>query len=258
MRAERDVAVLVVVVWAAVLAGIPQAGPAAAGQAGDLKEFCRTVVALTQLVTVEGAIPDEDASPKAIAKFRKRLGKVLDRAGRTAPPEIVDDVSFASELTYLDPRELPGTLGIEEPVQAIKRFVADECGFKTVTATAREYEFHGIPKTLGTGTVVFKLRNEGAEVHEMAFGRIKGDASFEALLELPEAERVRLNRIQELGLGALAAPGGSDAALVTFTKPGRYGVACFVPVGTTSVEGDTDGAPHTHEGMFAEFEVKKR
>ncbi|MGH8984717.1 MAG: hypothetical protein ACRDY6_12710 [Acidimicrobiia bacterium] len=258
MRAERTAPVLVVLVWALALAGIPAAGPAAAGQAGNLKTFCRTLVELTQLVAVEGAIPDEDAPPKKIAKFERRLAKLFNRAERAAPPEIVNDVSFASELTYLDVRESPDVLGIAEPIRAIKRFVADECGFKTVTVTAREYEFQGIPKTLRTGTVVFELRNEGSEVHQMAFGRIKGDASLEALLELPESERVRLNRIQELGLRALAAPAESDVALVTFTRPGRYAVADFVPVGTTSVEADTDGAPHTDEGMFAEFRVKKR
>jgi hypothetical protein len=105
--------------------------------------------------------------------------------------------------------------------------------------------------------VVFELRNEGSEVHEMAFGRIKGDASLEALLELPESERARLNRIQELGFRARAAPSESDVALVPFTKPGRYAVADFVPVGTTSLEADTDGAPHTDEGMFAEFRVRR-
>ena len=258
MRGERIAAVLVVVVWALVPAALRAAGPAAAGEAGNLKSFCRAVVDLTQLVALEGAIPDEDAPPKTIAKFERRLAKALNRAEQAAPPEIVDDVSFASELTSLDVRELPGVLGIAEPIQAIKRFVADECGFKRVTVTAREYEFQGIPKTLRTGTVVFELRNEGLEVHEMGFGRIKGDASLEALLELPEEERARLNRVQERGLRAVAAPGESDVALVTFTRPGRYSVADFVPVGTTSVEADGDGAPHTDEGMFAEFRVKKR
>ena len=257
MRVERTAALLVVV-WTLVLAGMPASRPAAAGEAGDLKAFCRTFVDLTQLVAVEGAIPDEDAPPEKITKFERRLATLFNRAERTAPPEIVDDVSFASELTFLDVRESPDVLGIVEPIRAIKQFVADECGFKTVTVTAREYEFQGIPKTLRTGTVVFELRNEGSEVHEMAFGRIKGDASLEALLELPEDERARLNRIQELGLRALAAPGESDVALVSFTRSGRYAVADFVPVGTTSVEADTDGAPHTNEGMFAELRVKKR
>lgn len=258
MRGERIAAVLVVVVWALVLAGLPAAEPAAAGPAGTLRTFCRTVVELTELVAVEGAIPDEDAPQRKIAKFETRLAKLFNRAERTAPPEIVNDVSFASELTYLDVRGTPDDLGIAEPIGAIKRFVADECGFKTVTVTAREYEFEGIPKTLRTGTVVFELRNEGSEVHEMAFGRIKGDAPLEALLALPEEERVSLNRIQELGLRAVAAPAESDVALVTFTRPGRYAVADFVPVGTTSVEAETNAAPHTDEGMFAEFRVKKR
>jgi uncharacterized cupredoxin-like copper-binding protein len=257
MRADRAATVLVAVIVVGVFAGIV-AGPAAAGRAGDVKAFCRATVDLTQLVAVEGAIPDEDAPPEKIAKFERRLKRAFDRAERTAPPEIVNDVSFASELTYLDFRESPDALGITDPVRAIKRFVADECGFKVVPVTAREYEFQGIPKTLRTGTVVFELKNEGSEVHEMAFGRIKGDASLEAVLQLPENERVRLNRIQELGLRALAAPGESDVALVTFTRPGRYSVVDFVPVGTTSVEADADGPPHHDEGMLAEFSVKER
>jgi hypothetical protein len=257
MGPDRALAVVVAVVSVWLSAGMA-ARPAGAGQAGDLRAFCRAVIDLTQLVAVEGAIPDEDAPPEKIAKFERRLMKSLNRVERTAPPEIVADVSFASELTYLDVRESPEALGIADPVQAIKHFVADECGFETVTVTAREFEFQGIPKTLRTGTVVFELQNEGSEVHEMAFGRLKGDASLEALLELPEEERARLDRIQGLGLRALAAPGESDVALVTFTRPGRYSVVDFVPVGTTSVEADADGPPHHDEGMFDEFRVKKR
>jgi uncharacterized cupredoxin-like copper-binding protein len=254
---DRTLAVLIAIASVSVPAGVA-ARPAAGGQAGDLEAFCRVVIDLTQLVAVEGAIPDEDAPRKKIAKFRRKLTRALNRAERTAPPEIVTDVSFASELTYLDVKESPDTLGIADPIRAIKHFVADQCGFKTVTVTAREYEFEGIPKTLRTGTVVFELQNEGSEVHEMAFGRIKGDASLEALLELPEEERSRLNRIQELGLRALAPPGESDVALVTFTRPGRYSIVDFVPVGTTSLEADADGPPHHDEGMFAQFRVKKR
>ncbi len=257
MGPDRVLAVLVVVVSVWVPAGLA-ARPAATGEGGDLEAFCRAVVDLAQLVAIEGAIPEEDAPPEKIAKFERRLGKRFNRAERTAPPEIVNDVSFASELTFLDVRASPDALGIADPVQAIKHFVAEECGFKTVTVTAREYEFQGIPKALRTGTVVFELQNEGAEVHEMAFGRIKGDASLEALLELPEEERVRLDRIQALGLRAEAAPGDSDVALVTFTRRGRYSVVDFVPVGTTSLGADADGPPHHDEGMFAEFTVKKR
>lgn len=243
-----------------VLLGTLPAGTAVAGQAGDLKRFCRTAVDLIQQVLTEGGIPGEDASPEKIQKFDKRLARLLNRAERTAPPEIAHDVSFASELTRTSARTADPRIFFQmlEPIQAIKRFTADNCGFKTVAVTARDHEFQGIPKTLDTGTVVFELRNQGAEVHEMAFGRIKGDASLEAILRLPVEERLKLNRIDELGAGAITAPGASDVAMVSFTKPGRYAVACFVPAGTTTIEAPTDGPPHTDEGMFAEFEVKKR
>jgi hypothetical protein len=242
------------------LAAVLTTGPAAAGQDGDLKAFCRTTVDLIEHVLTESARPAEDASRPKIEKFEKRLAKLLDRAEQTAPAEIAEQVSFASELTRIDPRtaELDFFRQILEPIQAIKRFAADNCGFKTVTVTARDHEFQGLPKTLKAGTVVFELNNQGAEVHEMAFGRIKGDASLEALLALPAEERLRLNRIEELGAGAIAGPGASDVALVSFTNPDRYSVACFVPVGTTTIEAPTEGPPHTDEGMFTEFKVKER
>jgi uncharacterized cupredoxin-like copper-binding protein len=256
MRARR----LFIGIAALGLAGVLTSGPAVAGQAGDLKAFCRTTVNLVQHVLTEGARPAEDASRREIEKFEKRLATLLDRAEQTAPAEIENQVSFASELTRIDPgsAELDFFLQILEPIQAIKRFAAENCGFKTVTVTARDHVFEGLPKTLEVGTVVFELNNQGAEVHEMAFGRIKGNASLEALLALPAEERLRLNRIEEFGAGATAAPGASDVALVSFTKPGRYSVACFVPVGTTAIEAPTEGRPHTDEGMFAEFKVKER
>ena len=250
-----------VIVAFLVAAIVLPSAPLHAGPPGDLNTFCGTAADLTQLVLGEGSVPEQNAPPGKIRKFKKRLLKLLDRAEQTAPAEIANQVSFASELTVVDSRsasEFPDILQILEPMQAIKRFVADNCGFQTVKVAAREYEFSGIPNALERETVVFDLTNEGAEVHEMAFGRIKGDRSLDALLELSERERSRLNQIEELGAGALAAPGSSDVALVRFSKPGRYAIACFVPVGTTRVDADTDGLPHTSEGMFVEFVVEAR
>jgi uncharacterized cupredoxin-like copper-binding protein len=256
MRAPR----LFIGIAALGIAGVLTSGPASAGRAGNLKAFCRTTVDLIQHVLTESTRPAEDASRREIEKFEKRLAELLDRAERSAPAEIANDVSFASELTRIDPRtaETDFFLQILEPIQGIKRFAADNCEFKKVTVTARDHEFQGLPKTIKVGTVVFELNNEGAEVHEMAFGRIKGDVSLETLFALPAEERLRLNRIEELGAGAIAAPGASDVALVSLRKPGRYSVACFVPVGTTTIEAPTEGPPHTDEGMFAEFKVKQR
>jgi uncharacterized cupredoxin-like copper-binding protein len=242
------------------VASVVSSGPATAGEPSDQRTFCRTAVTLIQHVLTEDAIPDEHASSAKVQKFQKRLRELFDRAERSAPAEIVNEVSFASELGQFVPRtaDLGFFVQILEPLQAVKRFVADNCGFKTVAVTAREYEFRGIPNTLVRGTVVFELRNEGAEVHELAFGRIRGDASLKAILALPAEERDRLNKIEELGAGAIAVPGGTDVAIVTFTKPGRYSVACFVPGGTTTIESPTEGPPHTDNGMFDEFEVKRR
>jgi hypothetical protein len=242
------------------LASLATSGPASAGQAGDRKTFCRATTDLIEHVLSEDRIPGDDASSAKVEKFRKKLTAVLNRAERAAPPEISNDVSYASELMQVDPRTADTNFFLEilAPLQAVKRFVADNCEFKTVAVTARENEFEGIPNTLTRGTVVFELRNEGAEVHEMAFGRIRGDASLEAVLALPAEERRRQNRIEEIGAGAIAAPGGMDIAIVTFTKSSRHSVACFTPSGTTSIDAPSDGPPHTDLGMFQEFQVKER
>jgi len=76
------------------------------------------------------------------------------------------------------------------------------------------------------------------------------------LVQLPRSELD--DKTDVVGLGALAAPGESDVALARFSKPGRYGVACFVPVGTTTVGAATDAGPHTDKGMVADFVVKSR
>ncbi len=49
--------------------------------------------------------------------------------------------------------------------------------------------------------------------------------------------------------GTFAPPGEGEYAVVDLKK-GRYGVACFVPVG-----GGDEGPPHASRGMHAEFEV---
>ena len=233
------------------LTSVVSSGPATAGEPSDQRTFCRTTIDLIQHVLTEDTIPDENASSAKVQKFKKRLRELFDRAERSAPAEIANQVSFASELGQFDPRtaDLDFFVQILEPLQAVKRFVADNCGFKTVAVTAREYEFQGIPQTLARGTMVFELRNEGAEVHELAFGRIRGDASLESASRFPPRSGADRTRSRS-SAGAIAVPGGTDVAIVKFTKPGRYAVACFVPIGTTMIEAPTEGPPHTDNGMF--------
>ena len=159
-------------------------------------------------------------------------------------------------------------------------------------SAAVEYAFEDVPPTIEAGVVGFDLENEGREVHELVLFRINDDVdlTIEELAELPEQES---ESMVEFITAAFAAPSESD---MTFheLRPGRYGMLCFIPVGTTDMSmlqdehmgeatGDaaattteatgemtemtemtgeeTTGAagemgpPHFTQGMMAEFEV---
>jgi hypothetical protein len=119
-----------------------------------------------------------------------------------------------------------------------------------------------MPSEVETGALAFKLTNEGTEIHEIRFVRLKGDATLDDLLELPEDASEE--EIGELGSqvrgGGAAFPGQSDMAYVNLKKPGNYVAICFIPVGSTPELFDGTGEfgtgpPHFAEGMAAEFEV---
>ena len=56
-----------------------------------------------------------------------------------------------------------------------KRFAADNCGFKRVAMTASTIS-KASPIPSRPEPRLFEFESQGGEVHEMAFGRIKGDA----------------------------------------------------------------------------------
>jgi hypothetical protein len=83
----------------------------------------------------------------------------------------------------------------------------------------------------------------------MALFRINDDVAepFADILKLPEKEA--MTKGKHVGGTFVAETGDEDYFVVNLT-PGRYGVACFVPVG-----GKEDGPPHFTRGMLAEFTV---
>jgi hypothetical protein len=58
-------------------------------------------------------------------------------------------------------------------------------------------------------------------------------------------------------LGSIdTAPGASAVGLFMLTKPGRDGMACFIPQGTTSREQHGNSRRHVELGMLAELTVE--
>ncbi|MGQ0805354.1 MAG: hypothetical protein ACT4PI_16015 [Actinomycetota bacterium] len=205
---------------------------------GDLKQFCKTAVKIDQV---------DEPSEKLLAKFRD-----------TAPPEIADQVDQAV-TTF----EEQGEAAFEDEafialLAEIDQFVVDNCGYEVIDVTLQDYAFDGVPGEIEKGTVAFNLTNEGTELHEIHFIRLKGDATLEDILELPaDAEEHEFEEFgTEVAGGGFAFPGASDVALVNFKKTGNYVALCSIPVGTTpDVPDGGSGPPHFTEGMAAVFEV---
>ena len=271
---------------------------AATGAGSD--EFCTTVVEAEAVATAGPDVDFETATEEevtaAMEEFSAALLPMLDQLAENVPDEVASDLetidsAFRTSMeTGDDPFSQPG---FAEADRSIDQYIADNCGFDVYAVRAVEYEFEDVPTEIETGIVGFELQNEGREGHELVLFRINDDVdlTLEELAELPEEES---QSMVEFVTAAFAEPGGSD---FTFNdlRPGRYGILCFIPVGTTDMSmleggpeeatGDaaattteatgqtTDttadattgdattggagemGPPHFTQGMMAEFEV---
>jgi hypothetical protein len=236
--------------------------PAGAGPASGVEEFCQAVADASILLN---EAPDEDASKKRRETFANKIKKLVSQAEQNAPPELASQVSTAATVL----RELleTGEHPTEDPAAqaaftAVHEYVFANCGYQAVDVTGLEYEFQGIPETLETGITMFRFTNPGAEVHELAIGRLKGDNSAEDVAEEPPAEAEENVRFVAHGL----VPPGQTRFVAARLKAGDYAALCFIPVGTTDPEtleeeegehGGENAEPHAAEGMFAGFTVEK-
>jgi len=243
------VAAATVVATAAI--GVPVAGAQEEGNQADSgtqdavrtdPAFCKAITDITIFFTTLDGQPTK--------KQQRRINRLLDGVEQTAPAELTEPVTTAVEGTRAGDDDSPE---VQEALNAINQFVADRCGYPVYDVTGREYEFTGVPASVDTGVNLFRFTNEGAELHEIAILRIKGDESIEELLELPEREANK--KIQFMG-GTFAEQNGTGIAYVDLKKPGRYAAICFIPVGTIDPEAEPpEGPPHAAEGMVTEFEV---
>ncbi len=138
----------------------------------------------------------------------------------------------------------------------------------TITVTAVDFDYRDLPDTVPAGTT-FKLVNDSEEeLHEFVAFRLPDDEerSVDELIELPEAELQGIFGDGPPATVLLAKPGGPQIAAVgdgTLSEPGRYLVACSIPVGADPDEllasdgpPPAGGVPHFHKGMYAELTVE--
>jgi hypothetical protein len=226
------------------------ASPAAAA---DKKAFCATNVkinlTLSQLFGASNGQPD----PAQVQQVQGPLLQLVDQAAKTAPADIVGQVktianalhaNFQAALTSNDP-------AVSAAGSKIDAWAVKNCGYHVIKVTGVEYTFHGVPKTLKTGTLLISFKDAGSESHEISIARIKTSDSVKTLLGLPQDQRRA--RIERLG-SAGSDPGQTSVGYFQFTKPGRYVAVCTVPQGTHGTTTGT-GPPHAQLGMYVEFKV---
>jgi hypothetical protein len=211
--------------------------------------FCSTVVEAEGIASAGPDVDFEAATEEEVAaameEFSAALVPLLDQLAESVPDEIASDLETIDSAlrsgieTGDDPFSQPGFV---EADRAVDQYVADNCGFEVYTVRAVDYAFEDVPATIESGIVGFELENEGREVHEMVLFRINDDVdlTLEELVALPEEES---QSMVEFVTAAFAAPGESDLSFNEL-QPGRYGMLCFIPLGTTDMamlEGEPAG-----------------
>lgn len=248
----RKLAVLVAVPVVGALLGI---APAAAQPTPEITAFC------------DAALATDKAAGKALVEKPKQkdiqaLENALNQIESTAPPEVAANVqaAVAATRTAIQSRKDPfDDPTFEQNLSAIDQYQYNSCGYTQLDVTGIEYEFQGLPKTLPTGKVAIRFTDTGAELHELAIARLKTKDSLRKILGMSEKEQRK--KIEEVG-GTFARQNETTYTVADLSKPGRYGVVCFLPVGSTSEEaaeeaGKKHAKPHWKEGMLATIRVQQ-
>lgn len=215
-------------------------------------EFCDAVLAGDELFA-SSEQPDPAEWDAIVADLKS-----------STPDDMSDQIDYViTETTKMVQGAAEGSGPSDEYMQKldeVHEWMAGNCGWTDVEATATEYKFSGLPETVDAGNAVVALTNDGKEVHEMSLARINDGVteSVEELVNLPEEEAQA--KITQVG-GAFAMPGTTSYSAVSL-EPGRYAVVCFIPEGTTAENmealesGESEGGmPHAMKGMTGEFTV---
>jgi hypothetical protein len=232
------------------------------GANAEAAAFCEaghnTDVAFSALESGEGSPEDATAALDALEEagipedISEEVGRFI-ADGRTALAE-AEEGGEEEE----GPPDIP-TEQEWDDYATVGDWIADNCGYEEIDATAKDFEFEDVPDELEPGVALVRLTNEGDEFHEIAVFKIKDgeDRSIEDLLALPEEEAQEL----ATAVGSTFAAPDKQGYTTIDLEPGRYGIVCFVPTGATpaaleSGELDEEAPPHFTKGMHGEFEVK--
>lgn len=259
---RRWTAAAVVVLLALAAAACSDGGGGGAGPdrptttgAGDLESYCAKVFDFETFpepqVDFELLTPQQQT--EEVRRFARQVQPLTEDIREVAPAavrphfEVVADA--VAEVARTGDRSTFERPDVDRADERAHAFDVASCGWARADVTAVDYAFEGVPPVLSPGIVSLDLSNRGSEPHELVLLRIDDGVTqpFADLLAMgEEALMARTNPVA----GTFADAGRSEHEVVEL-EPGRYGVACFVPVG-----GGEEGPPHVTRGMFAELVVR--
>lgn len=227
----------------------------------ELATFCGAAVDLVQVLD-DGVDVSADSTPedraKAYQDFQAAVEPPLTAVEQSPPPAVQQDIgTLARQARYAVSTSTDAPLNTPEFDASLDRtrvVVTSQCLIPEMRVTSTDFKYDGIPPEVTAGAIAVTFANLGAEPHEMEVFRIDDSEQRSAkdLVALPDAER-------GLVLSAVATSINADPAEVDrkFLKlvPGRYGVACLVPQGSTDDVRGT-GPAHATLGEVGEFTVR--
>jgi uncharacterized cupredoxin-like copper-binding protein len=238
----------------------PGSPTSAAPGAPDQATICGAAVDVSTALSDGPDIGDEPVTPQqvdaAFNEYRARLEPPLIVLEQNPPPGLKENIdTLARQARFAIQNKDVAAVSTDDFQAAVDRlqsYVVRSCGYPVVRVNAADYAFSGIPPTLAAGTTVFTLTDGGTEPHELDVYRLDDDTPqpMAELVKLPEAQR---NEVLQ-GVASISVNPGSSEMVFTTLTPGRYGVACFEPKGSTP-EKEGTGPPHATLGMVGEFTV---
>lgn len=244
-------------------AGSPPGAPSAGTSAtpGPQSEYCGAVIDLLQVFEVgpdvsSNATPEDAAA--ALQKFQARFEPPLTTVEKSMPDVVREDVgTLGRQARFAVATKTAAPMNTPEFDAALTRLritAIKQCEIKEIRVTSTDYTYEGIPPNVGAGALSVIFINLGAEPHEMRLFRIQDNEPrpFTVLIGLPQAQRDQV--LNSITPTMSASPGSTDAEIVKLA-PGRHGVACLKPKGSTPTQ-DGTGPPHATLGEAAEFTVQ--
>jgi hypothetical protein len=233
-----------------------------AGPDADVAAYCDAELGLETAgepeIDFETMTPDQQAEAwKAFAA--ETLRPLVDDLAPTVPDQLADQFTAlegaVTQLETTGDATAFATPEVTAAAEAAHAYDLENCGWASQEVTAAEYTFEGIPDTIDAGPTSFDMTDRGVEVHELVVLR-KNDGvteSADEILALPQAEA--LEKVEVVGVAG-PVEGSQTAYVVADLDAGDYIAACFIPVGTTTLEGaPPEGPPHFTQGMVQEFSV---